>query len=789
MTMQADYTLAAVVPAHEQDTKDLVFLSDSVLATCSRDHTARIWQLVPQENGGTDVVLVHTLADHQGFVNAVAAVDGPNSTKLLASGGSDKTIHVHEPENGALVLTLVGHTENVCVLGRIPGVSTGVISGSWDKTARVWINGECVYMLKGHEQAVWGVLALDATTFVTAAADKTIKIWNGDKCVKTVTGHTDVVRALVHIPALDLVASCSNDSTVRVWTRLGELVQELHGHTSFVYKVTVNTATGELVSCGEDRCVRVWLDGELKQTIPLPSVSVWSVAVNPAGTELAAAESNGTVYLFTRDPARAAQADLVKAFEESLASSAIPKNQIGDIKKDDLPGPEALANPGNRDGQVLMVKTEAGNVEAHQWSSGQKMWVKVGDVVDAIGSGRKQVYNGKEYDYVFDIDVGGGQFLKLPYNVAENPYTAAQAFLWKYELSQEFLDQVANFIVTNTKGHTVSTSADAANEFVDPFTGGNRYTPAGSSAPSAFAAQPATGAAGASNASAFSPWTSGYTTSTLSSASSSAAAAPAPATATYSPTSASAGRLAAVPVKEYVTFKQINYGAIANKLAKQQSDFGVTLSPAAGTAAELEEHPWSTATSVLTLPAWPVAERFPALDLVRYFVLSHDEPAQTRQALDWAGEALVAAASHASVMLALRIYANLFHLARNRSAVMARLGEILPHLNTHRGSKNKNVRQSVATVLLNAAVHMVQTKAEAETMNVIAVLAEMLVGEADPETLYRTVAAVGTMAALGSSVKPFLAGLGVRAALMAIQVQPATEERTKFAIADSLALI
>ncbi|KAI9184271.1 WD repeat protein Lub1 [Blastocladiella emersonii ATCC 22665] len=146
-------------------------------------------------------------------------------------------------------------------------------------------------------------------------------------------------------------------------------------------------------------------------------------------------------------------------------------------------------------------------------------------------------------------------------------------------------------------GHTVSTSADAANEFVDPFTGGNRYTPAGSSAPSAFAAPPATGAAGASNASAFSPWTSGYTTSTLSSASS--AAAPA----TYSPTSASAGRLAAVPVKEFVTFKQINYGAIANKLAKQQSDFGVTLSPAAGTAAELEEHPWSTATSSVPVMA------------------------------------------------------------------------------------------------------------------------------------------------------------------------------------------
>lgn len=38
-------------------------------------------------------------------------------------------------------------------------------------------------------------------------------------------------------------------------------------------------------------------------------------------------------------------------------------------------------------------------------------------VVDAVGSGRKQLHNGKEYDYVFDIDIGDGiPPLKLPYN-------------------------------------------------------------------------------------------------------------------------------------------------------------------------------------------------------------------------------------------------------------------------------------------------------------------------------------------------------------------------------------
>lgn len=62
-----------------------------------------------------------------------------------------------------------------------------------------------------------------------------------------------------------------------------------------------------------------------------------------------------------------------------------------------------------------------------QWDSATFNWQKVGDVVDAVGSGRKQLYQGKEYDYVFDVDVQEGMPpLKLPYNAnGEFPPAAA----------------------------------------------------------------------------------------------------------------------------------------------------------------------------------------------------------------------------------------------------------------------------------------------------------------------------------------------------------------------------
>ena len=72
----------------------------------------------------------------------------------------------------------------------------------------------------------------------------------------------------------------------------------------------------------------------------------------------------------------------------------------------------------------------------------------MGTVVDSAGSsGRKTEYNGKSYDYVFDVDIEDGKPpLKLPYNLSQNPYEAATKFLGDNELPISYLDNVANFI-------------------------------------------------------------------------------------------------------------------------------------------------------------------------------------------------------------------------------------------------------------------------------------------------------------------------------------------------------
>ena len=93
-------------------------------------------------------------------------------------------------------------------------------------------------------------------------------------------------------------------------------------------------------------------------------------------------------------------------------------------------------------------------------ATGEQRWIAVGTVVSAAGSGSKQMYNGKEYDYVFKVDIAdGAPQLDLPYNVSENPYDAAARFLSDNELPTSYLENVAKFIVSSTEGKTIGQGA------------------------------------------------------------------------------------------------------------------------------------------------------------------------------------------------------------------------------------------------------------------------------------------------------------------------------------------
>lgn len=101
------------------------------------------------------------------------------------------------------------------------------------------------------------------------------------------------------------------------------------------------------------------------------------------------------------------------------------------------------------------------------------------------------MYEGKEYDYVFDIDIEDGKPpLKLPYNSNESAWDAARRFLERNELPLSYYEQVANWISDNTKGTRIGQDSGPSDQppphVRDPWGTERRYKPgdAGSSSTS-----------------------------------------------------------------------------------------------------------------------------------------------------------------------------------------------------------------------------------------------------------------------------------------------------------------
>ncbi|BGP38000.1 hypothetical protein JCM10449v2_001927 [Rhodotorula kratochvilovae] len=766
-----------------------------LLFSASRDGSARSWVARATDDGargsgggwteGTVYGGAEGSTGHEGFVNAVEWTprtgDGAEGGYLL-TGGQDKLIHAWPlPSPSTLSSadassatapspshTLIGHDANVCAL-HVSKDGKRIVSGSWDKTAKVWKDWQVAYTLEGHEQSVWAVLALEGDgtpekedLALTGAADNHIRLFQRDKLIRTFKGHTQAVRALAKLEKSagggegeNWFASGSNDGTIRLWSLLtGECVHTLSGHDSFVYSLATipDARGGGLVSGGEDRTVRVWRaeDGECTQTIVVPAVSVWCVNVLANG-DIAAGASDGNVRVYTRSEERvASEADLAE-YEEQVSKTALNSSQIGDLKKSDLPGPEALDQPGNKEGQVKMVKTVGGTVEAYQWSASSRSWQKIGEVTDAVGSSRKQLYQGREYDYVFDIDLGGGApMLKLPYDASQNPYAAAQAFLLANELPMGYIDQIASFIEQNTGGVKLGGSGN-----LDPYTGASSYR------------STAGGAAGSSGD--VDPYTGG-------SSYRSAGAGPAPSAGGFSDdpytgggrsSAPSASRVGGVlPHTSFLSFTQANLPALRSKLAQLSEQFAASPSTSslALTADDLSAldrliayllvalsspstpPPSDADTAVVDklLTSWPAESRFPALDLARLLALSAPTAGSFPVVL---ATATSASESETNAMLALRALANVFVPFVGKATMQSEARDVLSSLRK-RGAKaalNKNGKVAFATVLLNFSVLAAQKQLDSKAAEDLAELAVELMGESDGETVYRAMMALGNL--------------------------------------------
>ncbi|KAF6815511.1 polyubiquitin binding protein (doa1 ufd3) [Colletotrichum musicola] len=726
----ADFKLSAQLSGHDSDVKAVSFPASHTILSASRDGSVRVWRQTSDSPPSFEASVSSQTSE---FVNSVTYLPALEAYPdgLIASGGKDTIVEIRQPQSGPsdnAERLLIGHSQNVCSLDVSPK-GTYIVSGGWDSQALVWSTSkwESEIRLSGHEKSVWAVLALDEETVVTGCADTSIRIYNlrsavaGEAEPRSTIYTPEVVRALCKVPkghpsGAD-IASASNDGIIRLWKLNGQQVGELFGHESFIYALT-SLPSGELVSSGEDRTVRIWKGNECVQTITHPAISVWAVAANAETGDIVTGASDGVARLFSRSTERQAHPQAILDFEESVKASSIPQQQLPSINKEQLPGPEFLqTKSGTKEGQVQMINQGNGNITAHQWSASQQQWINIGTVVDSAGSsGKKTEYNGKSYDYVFDVDIEDGKPpLKLPYNLSQNPYDAATKFLNDNELPISYLDNVANFITQNTQGATLGQSAPATS---DPYGTESRYRPGESEL-----------------------------------------------------------RPKVLPQADYLSITAGKYDAMVNKILNINANMissgrkDAALNPteqatlknvkeAIEGSKPVDQTGIDLALKIVT--QWPYSDRLAGLDLLRCVATSPDaadvsapEGSFLQVAVSSALNAPDGATPNEnSVMMALRTFANVFAspkgqaLAAKEADTAASVIERVLGISGGAaiGQFNRNILIAATTTLINYAVFSHKERILPQSKRFIPALGKILSEQTDSEVIYRALVALGTFA-------------------------------------------
>jgi WD40 repeat protein len=211
-----------------------------ILATSSRE--VKLWRL--SSDGSTVIVTyettrwghfdttvtpIMTLSEH---FDSVGSVTFHPILPILATGSKDKTAKLWRlsPDCSAAtcVATLKGHSHNICSVAFHPTLPI-LATGSDDYTVKLWqmshdgSGANCVATLKEHRLYVWSVAFHPILPILaTGSADRTVKLWqlspegSAATCFMTLDNNK-YVRSVAFHPTASILVTNGEHKTAKLW--------------------------------------------------------------------------------------------------------------------------------------------------------------------------------------------------------------------------------------------------------------------------------------------------------------------------------------------------------------------------------------------------------------------------------------------------------------------------------------------------------------------------------------------------------------------------------------------
>jgi WD40 repeat protein len=195
-------------------------------------------------------------------------VTGPGRDQIffwdVAAGTMERTITLEREQGDAMDITFSPDSHYLAAATRTFGPGKRDLDARHPANIVVWeiATGKVVQVLRGHSAAVNCVAySRDGRLLASGSDDNTIRIWEtrDGTCRHVLEGHTHKITRVAFRGDGAILASGSADRTVRTWdVAAGQPLRVLRGHTYWVTGIAFNRDGTRLATCSNDRTVKLW---------------------------------------------------------------------------------------------------------------------------------------------------------------------------------------------------------------------------------------------------------------------------------------------------------------------------------------------------------------------------------------------------------------------------------------------------------------------------------------------------------------------------------------------------
>jgi WD40 repeat protein len=265
------------------------------LASAATDGTIKLW-----EPDGTAIAMLTT---NNSAVNSVYF--SPDS-QTLAAGTKDGKLWLWQRQQAAFnpqAKIITAHGDRVWSVAFSPDGQTLASAGA-DNTVKLWQqDGTLIKTLEGHSSSVYSVsYSPDGQILASGSADQSIRFWHPDSLRPNILREYDAPVKTIRFSADGRLLAIAAGGSVHLRQVEGQSSTKFSAHSQPITSLSLSPDGQLLATASQDATVKLWslngsLNGQALQTL-VATEPLFDVSFSPDGRTIAAATEAGNINLW-----------------------------------------------------------------------------------------------------------------------------------------------------------------------------------------------------------------------------------------------------------------------------------------------------------------------------------------------------------------------------------------------------------------------------------------------------------------------------------------------------------